>query len=126
MLFASMKTTAPTAPALPGAANSVATARRVPLALKLVYTAFLAVLIPVYWYNYGPTNFLYFCDVALLLTLVGVWTESRLLISMPAVGILVPQALWVVDFVVQLTGHRLTGMTGYMFDGQRSLFLRGL
>jgi hypothetical protein len=21
----------------------------------------MAVLIPVYWYHYGPTNFLYFC-----------------------------------------------------------------
>jgi hypothetical protein len=86
----------------------------------------MAVLIPVYWANYGPTNFLYFCDVALLLTLAGVWTENRLLISMPAVGILVPQALWVTDFIVQLTGHKLTGMTAYMFDGHRSLFLRGL
>ena len=86
----------------------------------------MAVLIPVYWVNYGPTNFLYFCDVALLLTLAGMWTENKLLISMPAVGILIPQALWVVDFVVQLTGHKLAGTTAYMFDSHRSLFLRGL
>ena len=98
----------------------------IPLWLKIVYTAFMGVLIPVYWKNYGPTNFLYFCDVALLLTLVGIWTENRLLISMPAVGILVPQALWVIDFAVQLTGHKMTGMTAYMFDERRSLFLRGL
>ena len=45
---------------------------RIPLWLKIAYTAFLAVMVPVYWANYGPTNFLYFCDVALLLTLVGV------------------------------------------------------
>ena len=42
-----------------------ATASRVPLGLKLAYTAFMAVLVPVYWRYYGPTNFLYFCDVAL-------------------------------------------------------------
>ena len=101
-------------------------AKRLPLGVKVAFTAFMVMLVPVYWANYGPTNFLYFCDAALFLTLVGIWTENRLLISMPAVGILVPQALWVVDFLVQLTGHRLTGMTGYMFDGQRSLFLRGL
>ena len=59
----------------------------------------MAVLVPVYWYYYGPTNFLYFCDVALILTLVGIWRENALLISMCAVGILVPQALWVIDFV---------------------------
>src|ERR1041385_1648852 len=99
---------------------------RVPLWLKCGFTAFMAVLIPVYWANYGPTNFLYFCDVALLLTLVGLWTESPLLVSLPAVGILIPQMLWVTDFAVQLTGYRLTGMTGYMFDSHRPLFLRGL
>jgi hypothetical protein len=97
-----------------------------PLWLKATYTAFMAVLIPVYWNYYGPTNFLYFCDVALLLTLVGVWLEKPLLVSLPAVGILLPQALWCADFAVQLTGHTMTGMTNYMFDETRPLFLRGL
>ncbi len=101
-------------------------ARRLPLWLKLAYTAFLAVLIPVYWANYGPTNFLYFCDVALLLTLAGIWKESALLVSLPAVGILLPQALWCADFAGHLFGWRMTGMTDYMFDANRSLFLRGL
>jgi hypothetical protein len=99
---------------------------RIPLWIKWAYTAFMAVLVPVYWTKYGPTNFLYFCDVALFLTLIGVWTESRLLLSMPAVGILVPQALWCADFGANLVGFHLTGMTNYMFDAQRSLFLRGL
>lgn len=99
---------------------------RIPLALKIAYTAFLAVMIPVYWANYGPTNFLYFCDVSLLLTLVGIWRENALLVSLPAVGILLPQALWCIDFLVQLFGGKMTGMTGYMFDADRSLFLRGL
>ena len=58
-------------------------------------------LVPVYWYYYGPTNFLYFCDVALFITLAGIWLESPLLVSMCAVGILAPQALWVLDFTVQ-------------------------
>jgi hypothetical protein len=101
-------------------------ARRLPLWLKLAYTAFMAVLLPVYWANYGPTNFLYFCDVALLITLVGVWIESPLLISMCAVGILASQALWVVDFLSNLIGWPLTGMTDYMFAADHSLFLRSL
>ena len=87
-----------------------------PLWLKLAYSAFMAVLVPVYWHYYGPTNFLYFCDIALILTLVGIWIESPLLISMCAVGILVPQVLWVVDFLGNLVGMPLIGMTDYMFE----------
>lgn len=104
--------------------NTIST--RIPLWLKIAYTAFLAVMIPVYWINYGPTNFLYFCDVALLLTLVGIWKEDSLLVSLPAVGILLPQMFWCADFLTQLFGGNMTGMTGYMFDENRSLFLRGL
>src|SRR5690242_5473618 len=94
---------------------------RVPLWLKLAYTAFMAVLIPVYWANYGPTNFLYFCDVALLITLVGVWLESPLLVSMCAVGILGSQTLWVIDFLANIFGLKLTGLTDYMFMADHSL-----
>ena len=98
----------------------------IPRWLKLAYTAFMAVLIPVYWFNYGVTNFLFFCDVALILTLIGVWTEKPLFISLAAVGILLPQALWCLDFIVGLFGVRMTGLTNYMFDDARPLFLRGL
>jgi hypothetical protein len=98
----------------------------VPLWLKVAYSAFMAVLVPVYGYYYGPTNFLYFCDVALGLTLVAIWIESPLLVSMCAIGILVPQTLWVVDFLMGMFGVTLTGLTDYMFDPRRSLFLRSL
>jgi len=98
---------------------------RVPLWLKLVYTAFIIVWMPVYWYYYGPTNFLYFCDVSLILTFVGIWIESPLLISMCAVGIVLPQIIWVLDFVGNFFGVSVVGMTDYMFK-DTSLFLRGL
>jgi len=86
----------------------------------------MVVLLPVYWVNYGPTDFLFFCQVALLLTLVSIWTRSSFLISMATVGVLIPQSLWVVDFGVELTGNRLTGMTHYMFERRKTPFLRGL
>jgi hypothetical protein len=94
-------------------------ASRVPTALKLAYTAYVAVLVPVYWHYYGPTNFLYFCDVALILTLIAIWREDALLVSMCSVGIVLPQMFSVADFL----GH-VTGMTDYMFDLTHSLFLR--
>jgi len=97
-----------------------------PLPLKLAFTAFMAVLVPVYWANYGPTNFLYFCDASLFLTLLAVWTESALPASMAAVGILVPQFFWCVDYACGLAGVHLTGMTDYMFDAHHPLHLRAL
>jgi hypothetical protein len=101
-------------------------ASRLPLTLKIVYTAFMTVLVPVYWYYYGPTNFLYFCDVALFLTLAGIWLENSLLVSMCAVGIVAPQILWVADFFANMFGVPLAGMTDYMFKHENSVFLRGL
>ena len=101
-------------------------ASSIPLAVKLAYTAFMAVLVPVYLRQYGPTNFLYFCDVALLLTLAGAWTGNALLLSVATVGILVAQIFWLGDFIGRLLGLPMTGMTAYMFDAKRSRFLRGL
>ena len=99
---------------------------KIPLAAKAAGTAFLAVLVPVYLLNYGPTNFLWFCDTALILTVIGMWLESSLLISMCAVGILIPQSLWLVDFGIHLLGFHFLNLTSYMFDARLSLFLRGL
>jgi hypothetical protein len=96
---------------------------RIPIAVKLAYTAFACVLVPYYWVTYTPWNFLFFCDVALLMTLAALWLESPLLASISAVGITLPQALWVLDF---LTAGRVVGMTSYMFDPKYPLFVRGL
>jgi len=98
----------------------------IPLAAKLAGTVFLGMLVPIYLHTYGPTNFLWFCDAALLLTVAGMWLESPLLISMCAVGILLPQGLWLADFGSRLLGFHLLGLTGYMFDPRLPLFTRGL
>ena len=92
----------------------------------MAITVFLAVLVPVYLHTYGPTNFLWFCDAALILTVTGMWLESPLLISMCAVGILLPQCLWLVDFGVNLLGFHFLNLTSYMFDPHLPLFTRGL
>lgn len=98
----------------------------IPLWLKCLYTGFVAVLVPVYLMEYGPTNFLYFCDVALLMTLVAIWREDALWASMAAVGILLPQLVWMVDFLGGFFGFHLVGMTSYMFDPKYTLFTRAL
>ena len=122
----------PEVPAAPGEA-SLASVKlvavhepKIPLAAKWSATVFLAVLIPIYLHTYGPTNFLWFCDAALLLTVTGMWLESPLLISMCAVGILLPQCLWLVDFGSQIVGIHLLGLTSYMFDHHLPWLTRGL
>jgi hypothetical protein len=45
---------------------------------------------------------------------------------MCAVGILLPQCLWLADFGCQLFGLHFLGLTGYMFDPHLPLFTRGL
>src|SRR5664279_1930488 len=107
-------------------ATVVAQPRKIPLAAKVICTTFLAVLVPVYWHAYGPTNFLWFCDAALILTVAGMWLESSLLISMCAVGILLPQCLWLLDFGSNCLGFHFLNLTRYMFDHQLPLFTRGL
>lgn len=100
---------------------------RLPLSLKLAYTAFMLVLVPYYWHAYGPTNFLWFCDVALIVTLIGIWRESRFLISMQAVAIVAPQIAWILSFLVELVaGKPFLGLASYMFDDSIPLFVRGL
>ena len=110
----------------PSAHDSPSPTRRLPLWLKLSYTAFVAVLVPFYWVLYGPTNFLYFCDLSLFFTLAALWSESPLLASMPAVGIVLPQILWMGDFLLQLFHLPGVGLTAYMFDAHKPLFTRGL
>ena len=99
----------------------------IPLWIKIGYALFMAVLLPVYWHHYTPVNYLWFCDVALLLTLVGLWTESGLLIGAAALSVVLCDTVWMVDFAVTLaTGNSPTGLAGYMIDAKLDLFLRAL
>jgi hypothetical protein len=115
-------------PEVPVAAEWQRAVRRnkIPAVAKISATAFLAVLVPVYLHTYGPTNFLWFCDAALILTVAGMWLENSLLVSMCAVGILLPQCLWLADFGVNLLGFHFLNLTSYMFDHELPLFTRGL
>lgn len=104
----------------------MSTSHQIPRWLKIAYTAFLSVMVPVYWHEYGPTNFLYFCDVAAFLALAALWWESALLASIAAVGILMPQLIWVLDFLSHFFGLKITGMSDYMFDAKIAWFTRGI
>ncbi len=101
--------------------------RRIPLLVKVAYTAFVAVLVPFYWDFYGPANFLWFCDLALLLLVVALWLESRFLASMQLVAVLLASLIWLADFLTRLvTGAFPIGWTRYMFRDDVPLGIRAL
>jgi hypothetical protein len=99
----------------------------IPLWIKVAYTLMVAVIVPVYLAHYGPANFLWFSDIALIVTGVALWLESPLLVSMMAVGVLLPELLWNVSFFTRLvTGVRVTGLADYMFDTRIPKWIRAL
>src|SRR6266513_5250848 len=97
------------------------------LRFKIGYTLFVCVLVPIYWRQYGPANFLWFSDIALLALVPALWLGNALLVSMMAVSVVFFEALCNVDFFLRLaTGKSLIGLSAYMFDPKISLFIRGL
>jgi hypothetical protein len=101
--------------------------RRIPRPVKVLYTLFVCALVPVYWRHYGPANFLWFSDVALLLTVPALWLESRWLASTQAVSVVLLELVWTADFLTRLVaGAHLTGIAEYMFEADKPLYLRGL
>jgi len=98
---------------------------RIPLWLKLGWTAWILVWAPLYWKQYGAQNFLYFCDMGNLLITVGLWMESRLILSWQALGLLVFQTLYTLDLIAAFVfGVHPIGGTEYMFDARIPLFVR--
>lgn len=98
---------------------------RLPLWLKIVWTAWLLVWAPVYWRHYGAQNFLYFCDLGNLLIAVALWTECPLIFSWQATGLLLFQSLFALDLITAIVaGHHPIGGTEYMFDPHVPLFVR--
>jgi hypothetical protein len=99
----------------------------IPLWLKLAYTAMVLITVAVYTVKYPLGNFLWFSDIALLVTTAALWLESPLLASMVALGTLLPEILWNVSFFGQLlTGRHVSGLTDYMFEARRPRYLRAL
>ena len=100
---------------------------QIPLWLKISSTLFVCVLVPVYWIHYGPSNFLWFSDIALLLSIPALWLESALLASMTTLAVAALELAWTVDFLVRLTtGVSLTGLSAYMFNPKILLSIRAL
>jgi predicted nucleic acid-binding protein len=101
--------------------------RGIPRTLKTTHTIYVAVLVPVYFRHYGPRNFLWFSDLALIGTAPALWREDRRLVSMMALSVLLPELPWNVGFFTRLfTGREMLGLSHYMFDPRKPRWLRAL
>lgn len=99
----------------------------IPLWIKLAYTVFVAATVAVYAVRYPLWNFLWFSDIALIVTVPALWLESSLLASAMLVGVLLPELFWNASFFWRLlAGRRFSGMTDYMFDPGKPLYLRAI
>jgi hypothetical protein len=102
---------------------------RIPWPVKVTYSLFVAFLVYQYltYPKYGPTNFLWFCDIALVATVAALWLESPFLAAMQLIAVLLPSLVWLADLATRLTfGGFLTGWTHYMFRSDIPPIIRAL
>jgi hypothetical protein len=85
----------------------------------------LAVWAPAYAIVWGWKNLLLLCDLAVLLTCVGLWRGSALLLSSQAVSSIIVDVLWSLDAAWRLLfSKHLIGGTEYMWDARFPLGVR--
>jgi hypothetical protein len=85
----------------------------------------MIVWLPAYSRVWGWANLLHLCDVAVILTFVGLWLANPLLLSSQAVGSLAAGFFWILDAGWRLTtGRSLVGGTDYMWDARYPLWVR--
>lgn len=90
---------------------------RLPLWPKIAWTLWVGVWIPLYWKQFGPSTFLWFCDIANFMILAALWTESSLIFSWQACSVLVVQIAFVVDVLGRAAfGRHFLHATEWIFD----------
>ena len=93
--------------------------------LRWVGLLWMVVWLPAYFRVWGWANLLHLCDVAVILTFVGIWLANPLLLSSQAVGSLAAGLFWILDAGWRLTtGRFLVGGTDYMWDARYPLWVR--
>ena len=99
--------------------------RLLPLWLKASFTAFTAAFLSVYWMQPTTGAFVWFLDAALILMVVALWLEARLLASMAALALLVPELLWTLGLLNRLfAGADHFGLARYMFESDTTWVFR--
>ena len=98
------------------------------IGFRTLFTVLVVVIVPVYLIKYGPANFLWFSDIGLFGICVALWLDHRLLGSMMALAVLLPETLWLISFVTGAVAKQpaVTTLAAYMFDARIPFFLKAL
>jgi len=95
--------------------------------LRWLAPLWVAIYLPSYALAYGWANFLFLCNIGILIAALGIWLGHRLLLSASGVASIFIGVVWIIDFSGKLlTGHAPLGVTAYMWDPQYPLFTRML
>ena len=93
--------------------------------LRWLGLAWLVVYLPSYAAAYGFTNFLFLCNLGVMLTAAALVVGNRLVLSSQAIAAPVIGIAWGLDAAWRVvSGHHLYGGTEYMWDPQYPLFTR--
>jgi hypothetical protein len=99
--------------------------RELPPSVRWGALVWMAVWFPAYWHAWGGANFLHLCDLAVILTGIGLWTTNGLLLSSQALSSLLVGFAWALDALWKIiVKHHLIGGTEYLFDARVALWIR--
>jgi hypothetical protein len=99
--------------------------QKIPDWFRYLALIFLVLWFAAYWHAWGPANFLHLCDIAVILTCIGLYTNNALLISSQAVSSVLIDIIWTLDVAARLIfGRHLIGGTEYLFDTATPLWAR--
>ncbi len=105
--------------------SSPAPRQKTPNWLRYLALVSLALWFGAYWHAWGPANFLHLCDIAVILTCIGLYTNNALLISSQAVSSVLIDIVWTLDAAARLIfGRHLIGGTEYLFVSTTPLWAR--
>ena len=89
------------------------------------FSVWMTFWVPVIVWSYGPANFLWMCNLAQFMILLGIWTHHRLLLSSQVGTVLLVGVIWTPDFLLgAVSGGEWANFTGYMFDPELPLLAR--
>lgn len=95
--------------------------------LRWLGPVWLAIYVPSYALAYGWANFLFLCNLGVVVTALALWRGSRAWLSAAALAALPIGLVWAVDFFTGIaTGKLPFGFTAYMWEARHPLFTRAL